>query len=240
MTRDADLLAQCAAAPGDAAAIGVYADWLEEHGEADRAAFLRTELALRTIAQDAPAWVGHVEAARALVARLPRAWTSAFSYPDITDRVYEGLSNGNRFVCRFLATKQLNYTQATGSYQNGTWWQLGSLVFWEMNKHYADYVGTLANGGTLLVGDAGNIAGSTWVFRLTLTSKPEVVAIPDKTNTTVYAYGENERKPRPPLTATATGLPPPRPRKRTREARFDFPFDFEMAQLDTPKPRKPR
>lgn len=43
MTTEAELLAAVRDAPGDDAARAVYADWLEQHGEEARAAFVRGE-----------------------------------------------------------------------------------------------------------------------------------------------------------------------------------------------------
>jgi uncharacterized protein (TIGR02996 family) len=54
-----ELLAGVIAQPDDTELRQVYADWLEEHGELDRATFIRTECALAGVPKYDPRWLVH-------------------------------------------------------------------------------------------------------------------------------------------------------------------------------------
>ena len=197
MDAHAPFLQLIADAPTDPHVAHVYADWLEETGDKARAEFIRVEYRVRALSDADPAWAPAVARLRVLAKRLPRAWTSMFNAPSVSGYTFAGTSMNHHFVGRFLANHKLNYTQSTGSYENGTWWQTGSIVTWEMNKRYAVYTGALV-GGSKLVGDAKNVARSTWTFVLEHTTVPETVALPEGTNTQIY--------------------PQPRPRKKKKKA----------------------
>lgn len=186
---EATLRAHVAEAPDDRARLLVYADWLEQQGTRGaraRAELVRNEVLLRAITDADPRWAALVARQRTLAARIARAWAAPLACPRVDGLTFIGASDDQRFVARLLAGGALNYTQDTGSYQNGTWWQLGSLVTWEVNRGYATYAATLIQ-GSRLVGDGKNREGARWTFVLEITTVPETVAIPDDTIRGVYA-----------------------------------------------------
>ena len=105
-----------------------------------------------------------------------------------------GLSSNDGFcIYRYLPKGVLNYTANDGTYQNGTWWQIGNQVFMETNNHYADYQGTIAAG--TISGKASNIADRDWTWEVKLTTDPEECD-PGEPDTTVYAHHAAERRRR--------------------------------------------
>jgi hypothetical protein len=73
---------------------------------------------------------------------------------------WEGRSNLGVFIVRFERGGVLSYTSPGGTYRNGTWRQLGNVIYLEMNNHYADYRGEIR--GDRLVGEASNKVGAHW------------------------------------------------------------------------------
>ncbi|MCX5742861.1 MAG: TIGR02996 domain-containing protein [Proteobacteria bacterium] len=185
-----ELLALIAANPTDLATLLVYADYFEEQADLDRARFLRLEHRLR--AAVAPLTASHLtlaETIRKLGERIEArpdqaAWIEAVSTPRIRGTTWVGNSGVSEFTGRFLDDGALNYTQSSGTFQNGTWKQYGSVVLFEMNRHYAEYLGVILQGA--IVGKAKNVSKSTWDWRLEPTAV--VVEVPADTNHTIYPY----------------------------------------------------
>ncbi|MFM7149500.1 MAG: hypothetical protein ACKO23_06620 [Gemmataceae bacterium] len=73
---------------------------------------------------------------------------------------------------RFLAEEILNYTSPSGTFQNGTWKQVGPTVHFEMNRNYAIYSGSYYSG--FFGGKAKNIAGRSWRWRARRTTEPRL------------------------------------------------------------------
>jgi uncharacterized protein (TIGR02996 family) len=74
---DADaLLRAVLAVPADDAPRLVYADWLEEHGDADRAAFIRAQVELARMKMPDPRWDGLTQIERTLWHKHREAWTA--------------------------------------------------------------------------------------------------------------------------------------------------------------------
>jgi uncharacterized protein (TIGR02996 family) len=77
---DADaLLRAVLAAPDDDAPRLVFADWLEEHGDPDRAAFMRAQVELARMKMPDPRWDGFIQIGRTLWHEHREAWTAWIS-----------------------------------------------------------------------------------------------------------------------------------------------------------------
>ena len=76
MTDGDALLRAAAAAPDDDAPRLVYADWLDEHGDAARAEFIRVQVELAALPPGSPRAAGLWEREQALLARWRPLWTS--------------------------------------------------------------------------------------------------------------------------------------------------------------------
>ncbi len=178
MIVEADLISS------DPAPMLIYADWLEEQQDHHGAAYLRTELGVRALSpRSEDAWE-IVEVLASLAKTLDRTWLAHFTRPSVAGLVYAGINDKDPFTARFLPDGTLNYTQGNASYQNGTWWQVGSLIYWELNRFFVEYVGALI--GDHLIGAAENISSMRWEFDLAATSDPTMIEIPGDTNRQIY------------------------------------------------------
>lgn len=188
--KERELLALVEAAPMDADAIAVYADFLEETGDARRAEFLRLQQALRGMRTSHPQLLARGRALHALGKTLPRRWVAAVTAPKLAGTAWTGRDDAGFFICRFRPRGRLNYSQPVGTYENGTWEQVGATVAMETNAHYADYFGVIV--GDTLRGRGRNVAGHAWAWKLTRSEDPAVTEIPDGADRSVF------RRPRAP------------------------------------------
>lgn len=182
--------------PKDLLSVRVYADWLDDHDRSDRAEFLRVQLEALGMR---PSQRGLVTRSRRLLSlgrNFPRAWLVVVNRPRLDETAWVGRStSGSDGFCiyRYLRKGVLNYTTDNGTYQNGTWWQIGNQVFMETNGHYADYQGTIAGGRIL--GKASNITGHDWTWDVGLTTDAGECD-PGEPDTTVYPHSAAERRRR--------------------------------------------
>ena len=193
--RDAQLLALVEQSPGDADAILVYADWLEEVGDEPRAAFLREQQALGAMKVSHPKLLERGKALCALGRTLPAAWVSAVTPRKIVGTAWAGRDEDGPLVLRFLENGFVNYTQPSGTYENGRWEQVGIAVEMETNAHYADYLGVIV--GDVMRGNAHNIVEHKWRWKVQVTSDPQVVTVPDTVNRTIHDNHAGARKAKP-------------------------------------------
>lgn len=241
----------------------VYADWLEEQADMPRARFLRLQQELRTMDVSHRRLLDKGRELQALGRTLPSAWVEAMTYPRITASCWQGKDDAGSLVLRFLPGGILNYSQPSGTYQNGTWTQVGSAVAMETNRHYADYHGVIV--GDVLRGAAHNIVNKQWRWKVTFTTDPAVTGMPEVVNTTIYGHhaAANARdrarpapakrkrsttvaKPtRPKVTAKPTAAKPkpkpktkPRPKAKAHAATFRKP-NAKPAKRKPRVPRKP-
>ena len=140
--RDAQLRALVEQQPDDADAILVYADWLEEVGDLPRASFLRQQQAIRAMKVSHPKLLERGRALAELGKTLPATWVAAVTHPKVSGTAWDGRDDDGVLVLRFLANGFVNYTQPSGTYENGRWEQVGITVAMETNAHYADYFGS--------------------------------------------------------------------------------------------------
>ena len=210
--RDAQLLALVGQSPGDADAILVYADWLEEVGDMTRAGFLREQQALGALKVSHPKLLERGRALCELGKTLPRAWVSAVTPLPIVGTTWEGRDEDGPLVLRFLENGFVNYTQPSGTYENGRWAQVGIAVEMETNAHYADYFGVIV--GDVMRGNAHNIVEHKWRWKVKLTSDPEIVAVPESVNRTIHDNHAGARKAQP-KRVRPKAKPPAKPPKRT-------------------------
>ncbi|MDQ3336381.1 MAG: TIGR02996 domain-containing protein [Myxococcota bacterium] len=214
--RDAQLLALVEQQPDDADAILVYADWLEENGDLPRASFLRLQQLLRAMKVSHPKLLARGRALSDLGKTLPPKWIASVTYPKITGTAWDGRDDDGALVLRFLENGFVNYTQPSGTYENGRWEQVGITVAMETNAHYADYFGVII--GDVMRGNAQNIVEHEWRWKVTRTSDPEVAPVPDSVNRTIHDDHVNARKRQPKAakpkpTAKAKAKPKALPRK---------------------------
>jgi uncharacterized protein (TIGR02996 family) len=184
-------LKQLSDQPDDLATLLVYADWLEDQGAADRADFLRLQqrvLALRYRQK------GFSENSRRLLSlgkKLAPDWLAVVSRPRLVGTCWSGTSTLDSFyVWRFLPGGVLNYTSPSGTFQNGTWVQIGNCVRMETNRHYADYEGFV--GGDVIHGRAHNVGEQKWRWTVRRTTDPEECDPGDEPVTTVFGGHAND------------------------------------------------
>jgi uncharacterized protein (TIGR02996 family) len=169
---DSAFLKQLDDDPEDLATLLVYADWLEDNGASDRAEFLRRQ---HRVLQLRHRQRGFTDSSRLLLGLgigLDAGWVSVVSRPRLTGTCWKGPeSDGNFVIWRFLPEGVLNYTDDGGTYQNGTWRQIGNAVWIEINRHYADLEGFI--GGDSISGKAKNVTGRAWTWKAKRTTDPE-------------------------------------------------------------------
>jgi uncharacterized protein (TIGR02996 family) len=170
--------------PTDDATIAVYADWLEEQGDMPRASFLRMQQKLRAMKLASPKLLERGRALFDLGATLPSEWVAAVTYPKITGTAWDGADTDGDLVLRFLPSGFVNYTQPSGTYENGRWTQIGNAVAMETNAHYADYFGVIV--GDTMRGNAHNIVNYKWRWKVKLTADDTIARVPDTVNRTIH------------------------------------------------------
>jgi uncharacterized protein (TIGR02996 family) len=182
--RDDELRALVEKHPGDADAVLVYADWLEERGDMQRARFLRLQEQIRPLKVSHPKLLERGKELYELGEKLPAEWVAAVTHPKIAGSVWDGKDDDGTLTLRFLDTGFVNYTQPSGTFENGKWTQIGLGVAMETNAHYADYFGVIA--GEWMRGSAHNIVDAKWKWKVKRTSAPEIIAIPEVVNRRIH------------------------------------------------------
>jgi uncharacterized protein (TIGR02996 family) len=85
--------------PADDAPRLVFADWLEEHGEAQRAEFIRLQIGMAKLAMHDPRWQPLVARAEKLARGKKRLWQQ--NLPQMRGVIWEGFSRGFPSTVRF-------------------------------------------------------------------------------------------------------------------------------------------
>jgi hypothetical protein len=84
----------------------------------------------------------------------------------VADTTWEGKdSDGDLFVYEFKKGGDLYYRTSTGYWKNGTWRQEGRSIYFETNRGYAQYEGTVE--GEKLEGRGRNVKGLRWHWTAT-------------------------------------------------------------------------
>jgi uncharacterized protein (TIGR02996 family) len=213
-------------APTDDAALLVYSDWLEETGDLQRLAFLRAQQQIRSMKVSHPKLLERGRALYELGKQLPREWVETVTYPKLADTAWTGRDDDGFLVLRFRASGMINYSQPSGTYENGHWEQIGVTVALETNAHYADYFGVIV-GNNVMRGNAHNVVERTWRWKVTWTNEPAVVAVPENVNRTIHdhhvrAAAKRKRAKvtkKPAKRAKAKALPRKVPAKRKAKPR---------------------
>jgi len=216
--RDAELRALVREQPADA---DVYADWLEERGDLARAEFLRTQQRLRAMKVSHPKLLERARALFDLGKTLPADWIVDVTHPKIAGSAWDGRDDDGALVLRFLPNGFVNYTQPSGTYENGRWEQVGITVAMETNAHYADYFGVII--GDVMRGNAHNIVEHKWRWKVTRTDDPEVAPVPDAVNRTIHDDHVRARRaaqPKPKRKPKAAPKPLPRKTPLKRKTRL--------------------
>jgi uncharacterized protein (TIGR02996 family) len=183
--REAAFLKQLSDDSEDLETLLVYADWLDDHGSADRAEFLRLQQQLLSLRQRQKGFAPASRRLRLLGQSLDPTWLAVVSRPLLTGTCWSGSEDdGTYLIWRFLPDGVLNYTEDGDDYQNGTWVQVGPFVAMEMNRHFADYEGFIK--GDWVRGKAKNIRGREWRWKAKRTTDPEECDPGDEPDTTIY------------------------------------------------------
>ncbi len=83
------------------------------------------------------------------------------SLPDLRDTAWQGVEQADRNIY-FHPDGQLSYARGQAGF--GSWRLEGNNVYFEFNKQYREFRGTI-NGNTIQ-GDSWNIGGKRWVTSL--------------------------------------------------------------------------
>jgi uncharacterized protein (TIGR02996 family) len=159
--------------PDDLDTLLVYADWLDDGGDDVRAGFLRLQHELLGMRPTQRGLVGKSRALAKLGEGLPQKWLAVVSRPRLVGTCWAGDdSDGMAYIFRYRPRGKLNYTSPSGTFLNGTWRQVGNVVWMEMNRHYADYEGVIA--GDRIRGGARNIERRRWRWDVTRTTDPRL------------------------------------------------------------------
>jgi uncharacterized protein (TIGR02996 family) len=204
MRDEAALLRLLKKRPDDLDALLVYADLLDEQGDDARAEFLRLQRRLLDMRHGARGLIGQSRQLVKLGKKLPADWLDVVSRPRLGGTCWAGRDSAGRlYVFRYLAGGELNYTSPSGTFQNGTWRQVGNHVAMEMNRHFADYEGFVAGGQVR--GTARNVAGGSWRWEATRTTDPELCDVGDPVMTIFDSHtrrrGRRAGAPPPPTSA---------------------------------------
>jgi len=229
--RDAELRGLVEAHPTDVDSILVYADWLEERGDIPRATFLRMQQQLRGTKVSHPKLLEKGRTLYELGKSLPGEWIAAVTHPKLAGTAWDGRDDDGALVWRFLANGFVNYTQPSGTYENGRWEQIGITVAMDTNAHYADYFGVII--GDVIRGNAHNIVDHKWRWKVKLTSDPKVAPVPDGVNRIIHDDHLRARK------ATAKPKRVPKPRK-AKPAPLPRKTPLKRKTKLAAKPRKPK
>jgi uncharacterized protein (TIGR02996 family) len=215
--REAELLALIEATSDDTrlddATVAVYADWLEEQGDLPRATFLRTQQQLAAMKVSSPKLLERGRALFDLGKTLDPAWIAHVTYPKIAGSAWDGRDDDGALIWRFLPNGFVNYTQPSGTFENGRWEQIGITVALETNAHYADYFGVIIE--RTMRGNAHNIVGHKWRWKVTRTGDPTLLSVPDNVNRTIHDDHVRHRAPRRRV-APAKAKKPAQPKKRAK------------------------
>ena len=184
MHDDSVFLLQLDEAPEDDLLPLVYADWLDERGDATRAEFLRLQQRLLKVRHRQTGFHELSTRLFRLGRSLGPAWLAIVSRPRLAGTCWAGTDSRDcHYIWRYLPGGVLNYTSPSGTYQNGTWAQVGNHVAMETNRHYADCEGFV--GGDEIRGKSHNITGLKWRWRIRHTTDPRQCD-PGKPNFTIY------------------------------------------------------
>ena len=156
MADDSQFLAILTRHPDDLAARSVYADWLEEQGDLQRAQLLRLHAAV----WDGKARKKQRDDLLALGAGLDPAWLAVVAYPKIIDTSWSGRNSTevDQFILRFLPGGAFDYVQVHDT-TAGTWQQIGNVILVDVNQ-YSKREGVIA--GDEMRGRSWNIDGLAW------------------------------------------------------------------------------
>jgi uncharacterized protein (TIGR02996 family) len=189
---EAAFLAQIQEHPEDLDTLLVYSDWLEEDNRLDEANFLRAQHRVATMKVGQRGLQTRQRELLRIGRRLPQKTLAQFQLCDLTNTAWQGTSSNNApYVFRYLPDGVLNYTSETGTYQNGTWQQIGLHIAMEMNRHYADYCGLIV--GERIIGQARNITGKEWTWEARRTDDP-TICDPGNPITTVFSHSLKNRR----------------------------------------------
>ncbi|MBX3158245.1 MAG: TIGR02996 domain-containing protein [Deltaproteobacteria bacterium] len=162
MTDEAALLATLAEHPGDDDTRLVYADWLEERGEVQRAAVLRGIAALARVPFDDDRAVPAARKLLATSAGVVAEWLELVSHPRLEGTVWGLRDEGDRpYFLAFLPGGKLAYRRADDG-TAGTWGQVGAAMWFAIND-YSSHEGVFT--ADRLKGDAANDMKMTWRVR---------------------------------------------------------------------------
>ena len=161
MADESQFLALLERHPDDLEARSVYADWLEEQGDLQRAKLLRLHRAI---------WGGKSrrrqrEDLLALGEGLDPDWLAIVNFPHLIDSSWVGdnSTEWHRFILRFLPGGAFDYVQPEDN-TAGSWRQVGNVILVDVNQ-YSKREGVII--GTEMRGSAWNLDGLAWKWTAT-------------------------------------------------------------------------
>jgi uncharacterized protein (TIGR02996 family) len=107
LTHDDAFLASIIESPDDDAPRHIYADWLEEHEQGERAEFIRVQCALARMDEGDPGRAGLESRERELLARYEAAWLGSLRHPCLHWRFVRGFVAGLAHAGLFRRTQSI-------------------------------------------------------------------------------------------------------------------------------------
>lgn len=173
MRDDSAFLKQLSDDPDDVATPLVYADWLDDHGAGERAAFLRLQQEVLRLGLRQKGLVAMSKRLLNLGSYFDPEWLAVVSRPCLAGTYWSGTSTvDGRNDWHLLPDGALQYGDGPDAvlYSDGSWRQVGNCVLVQMNDRYAE--GEVFVAGDRLSGRGWNVAGERWRWNLKRTPVP--------------------------------------------------------------------
>lgn len=85
--------------------------------------------------------------------------------PSVENTTWKGHGNKKKLLILYFKPKGiLHYKSPTGFFKNATWKQTGNTIYFETNKKYAEYSGTIV--GHTMKGKAHNVVDLKWTWKV--------------------------------------------------------------------------
>jgi len=86
------------------------------------------------------------------------------SVPNVAGTTWAGVDSDNYYYeYNFRANHEMDYKSPTGFFTNGTWRQMGDIIYMETNHKFSERQGRIS--GTHMSGNAWNVKGEKWTWQ---------------------------------------------------------------------------
>lgn len=100
----------------------------------------------------------------AFVAVIPASAQDNAHIPSVAGTTWAGVDSDNDYYeYQFQRNHELDYKSPTGFYKNGTWKQMGDIIYMETNHKFSERQGRIS--GTHMSGNAWNVKGEKWTWQ---------------------------------------------------------------------------